>query len=47
MVVGDQLTSKVIRGCNEWRQSKLDIKERLAWVNETPSKFMQPDCLYK
>ena len=47
VVVGDQLTCKVIRGCKEWRQSESDIKERLAWVNETPGKFMQPDSLYK
>ena len=42
MVVGDQLTCKVIRGCKEWRLSEPDIKERLIWVNETPGESRMP-----
>ena len=37
MVVGDQLTCKVIRGCKLWRMSEPEIKDRLVWV-EIPGR---------
>lgn len=41
IVIGDQLTCKVIRGCKVWRQIELDAKDRLNWAHEIPgnSKF--------
>ncbi len=39
IVIGDQLTCKVIRGCKLWRQYEVDKKDRLAWANEMPGVF--------
>ena len=36
MVVGDQLTCKVIRGCKLWRATEKHPKDRLSWARETP-----------
>ena len=38
IVVGDQLTCKVIRGCKlwRWRQGEIEHKDRLSWANEVP-----------
>lgn len=36
IVIGDQLTCKVIRGCKVWRQIELDAKDRLNWAYEIP-----------
>ena len=40
MIVGDQLTCKVIRGCKLWRMSEPEVKDRLVWANETPGGYI-------
>ena len=48
IVVGDQLTCKVIRGCKHWVQVEPEAKNKLLWVNETPgnSKLIHSWCVH-
>ena len=36
IIVGDQLTCKVIRGSKLWRVPEPDPKDKLTWANEIP-----------
>ena len=39
IVVGDQLTCKVIRSCKHWVQVEPEAKNKLLWANETPGMY--------
>lgn len=36
IVIGDQLTCKIIRGARRWRESDITRKDRLEWALEVP-----------
>ena len=47
IVVGDQLTCKVIRGCKLWRQGEIEHKDRLSWANEVPGVvYLEINLIY-
>ena len=46
VIVGDQLTCKVIRGSKVWRTPEPDPKDKFTWANETPGKVCDHVYIY-
>lgn len=44
ILIGDQLTCKIIRGAKKWRESEVIDIQRLQWAHEVPG--IQAYCAF-